>query len=86
MWFMLVIGSWFYMRPSGTNRGKWRIPDGKGESDLFLCSELRGGRLHLCWLRTASVGLCVTNINYVLVHMGFMRSCKLSSFNSHRVG
>jgi hypothetical protein len=32
---MFVIGScWIYPRPSRATRGKWRIPDGKVESDL----------------------------------------------------
>jgi hypothetical protein len=27
--------------PGGATRGNWRIPDGKGESGLFSCSELQ---------------------------------------------
>jgi hypothetical protein len=49
-------------------------------------SELRGGSLRLCRLRTMSIGPCVTSIDYVLVHTRFMESRKLSSFDSHRVG
>jgi hypothetical protein len=41
MWIMLGIGLWLYVRPGKATRGKWRIPDGKGESGLFLYSELR---------------------------------------------
>jgi hypothetical protein len=33
-------------------RVKWGIPDGKVKSGLFLYSELQGGSLHLCQLRT----------------------------------
>jgi hypothetical protein len=29
------------VRPGGATSGKWRIPDGKVESDLFLYSELQ---------------------------------------------
>jgi hypothetical protein len=43
MWFMVAIGLWLYVRPGGAIRGLWRILDGKGQSGLFLCSELRGG-------------------------------------------
>jgi hypothetical protein len=41
MWFMLVIGLWLYVRSGGATRGKRRIPDGKGESNLFSYLELR---------------------------------------------
>jgi hypothetical protein len=41
-------------RPGGATRGKWRILDGKDESDLMSDSELRGGSPHLCRLRTVS--------------------------------
>jgi hypothetical protein len=41
MWFMLAIGSWLYVRRGEATRGKWRIPDGKGESGLFSYSELQ---------------------------------------------
>jgi hypothetical protein len=35
MWNMLVAGScWLYVRLGRATRGKWRIPDEKGESDL----------------------------------------------------
>jgi uncharacterized protein YndB with AHSA1/START domain len=29
------------MRPDGETRGKWRIPDGKGESGMFSYLELQ---------------------------------------------
>jgi hypothetical protein len=33
MWIMLATGScWIYLGPGVATRGKWRIPDGKGES------------------------------------------------------
>jgi hypothetical protein len=41
MSFMLAISLWLYVRPGGATRGKWRIWDGKGESGLFSCSDLR---------------------------------------------
>jgi hypothetical protein len=35
MWIMRATGScWFYVRSGGETRGKWRILDGKDESDL----------------------------------------------------
>jgi hypothetical protein len=37
-------------------------------------------------VKATSVGPCVTSIDYVLAHTGFMGSCKLSSFDSHWVG
>jgi hypothetical protein len=41
MWIMLAMSSlWLYARLGETTRKKWRIPDGKGESDLFSCLEL----------------------------------------------
>jgi hypothetical protein len=72
-------------RPGGANRGKWRILDGKGESDLILDSEPRGGSLHLCRLMTASVGPCGTSFDYVLMHAQFMGSRKPSSFCNYLV-
>jgi hypothetical protein len=35
MWFMLAIDLWLYVRPGGTNSGKWRILDGKDERGLM---------------------------------------------------
>jgi hypothetical protein len=29
------------LRPDGTTRGKWRIPDGNVEGGLFSCLKLR---------------------------------------------
>jgi hypothetical protein len=35
MWIVLTMDScWLYMRPGEAIREKWRILDGKGESDL----------------------------------------------------
>jgi hypothetical protein len=51
MWFMLAISKWFYVRPGGATRGKWRILDGKVESGLMLDLELQGVSPHLCRLR-----------------------------------
>jgi hypothetical protein len=36
MRFVLAIELWLDMRPDGATRGKWRMLDGKGESDLFF--------------------------------------------------
>jgi hypothetical protein len=41
MWFMLAIGYVALCETGWATRGKWRIPDGKVESDLFLYSELQ---------------------------------------------
>jgi hypothetical protein len=42
MWFMaFAFGMWHNMRLGGETRGKWRIADGKVESGLFLCLDLR---------------------------------------------
>jgi hypothetical protein len=41
MRFMLSSGLWYYLGPGGATRGKWRIPEGKDQSGLFSCSELR---------------------------------------------
>jgi hypothetical protein len=73
-------------RPGGATRRKWRIPDGKCESGLMSYSKLQGGSPLLCWLRTASVGSWWASIDYVLMHTGHMKSCKLSGFDGHRVG
>jgi hypothetical protein len=73
------------MRPGGAIRGVWRILEGKDESELFSCSELRGGSPRLSRLRTDHLAP-VSKSNYVLVHMGFMESHKLSTFDDHRVG
>jgi hypothetical protein len=73
------------VRPGGAIRGMWRILDGKDESGLFSCSELRGGSPRLSRLRTDRLAP-MSKLDYLLVHMGFMGNCKLNSFNSHRVG
>jgi hypothetical protein len=56
MWFMIfAFRMWHNLRPGRATRGKWRIPDGKVESDLFSYSELQSGIPRLCQLRIASV-------------------------------
>jgi hypothetical protein len=52
MRFMFVINQWFYLRPGGATRRKWRILNGKVESGLMSDSELQGGSPCLCRLRT----------------------------------
>jgi hypothetical protein len=59
MWIMLATGSCcLYARLGGVTRGKWRIPDGKVENDLYDIRSSEGGSPRLCRLRTASVGPC----------------------------
>jgi hypothetical protein len=42
---------------------------------------------HACVnLGPRQLDLVATSIDYVLAHMGFMGSCKLSSFDGRRVG
>jgi hypothetical protein len=41
-----------YGRPGGATRGKWGILDGKVDSGLMSDSQLQGGSLCLCRLRT----------------------------------
>jgi hypothetical protein len=53
--------------------GLWRISDGKGESELFSCSELRGGSSRPCWLRNDRLGP-MSKFNYVIVHADILRS------------
>jgi hypothetical protein len=48
-------------------------------------AELRGGSPRLCRLRTDRLAL-VSKFDYVLAHMRFMGSHKLSSFYGYRVG
>jgi hypothetical protein len=43
------------VRPGGAIKGKWRIPDGKGESGLYDIWSCEGGSPRLCRLRTASI-------------------------------
>jgi hypothetical protein len=69
----------------GPIRGLWRIPDGKGESGLFSCSELRRGSAGTCRLRTDRLAL-VSKFDYVLTHTGFIGSRKHSSFDGCLVG
>jgi hypothetical protein len=69
----------------GPIRGLWRILDGKGESGLMSNSELWGGNPRPWWLRIDHLAP-VSKFDYVLVHMWFMMSHKLSNFDGHRVG
>jgi hypothetical protein len=62
----------------------WRILDVKGDSGLMSDSELRGGSLHPCRLRTDHL-VPVSKFDYVLTHTGFMGSHKLTSFYGHWV-
>jgi hypothetical protein len=57
----------------------------RSESGLISYSELRGGSLHPCWLRTDHLAQ-VSKFDYVLLHTGFMGSRKLSSFDGCQVG
>jgi hypothetical protein len=57
----------------------------RSESGLMSDSELRGGSPHPCRLRTDCLAP-VSKFDYVLAHMRFMRSRKLSSFDGRRVG
>jgi hypothetical protein len=42
MLFMAFAFRWWHNRgPGGATRGKWIIPDGKGESGMLSCSKLR---------------------------------------------
>jgi hypothetical protein len=44
MWIMLATGSCcLYARLGGVTRGKWRIPDGKVENDLYDIRSSEGG-------------------------------------------
>jgi hypothetical protein len=52
--FIFVL--WLNLRPGRATVGKWRMPDGKGESGLFSCLELQSGSPRICRLRIASVG------------------------------
>jgi hypothetical protein len=64
----------------GPTRRLWRILDRKVESGLMLDSEHRGGSPCLCRLRTDRLAPG-NKIDYVLAHMRFMRSRKVSSFD-----
>jgi hypothetical protein len=64
------------VRPGGTTRRKWRIPDEKGESCQFLYSSSEGANPRLYRLRTDHLAL-VNKIDYILTHTGFMGSANL---------
>jgi hypothetical protein len=68
------------MRPAGAIRGKWRRPDGKVESESFHVWSFEGGSPRLSRLRTDHLAP-MSKFDYVLTHMRFMVSCKLSSFD-----
>jgi hypothetical protein len=53
--------------------------------DYFHIRSFKGGSSHLCQWRTDRLAP-VNKIDYVLVHMGFKGSRKLSSFVGHCVG
>jgi hypothetical protein len=72
------------MRSGGATRRLWRIPDGKSESGLFSCLELRGGSLHPSQLRTDRLAL-MSKFDYVLTHARFMEPCRPSTFYNYLV-
>jgi hypothetical protein len=47
MWFILAIGLWHNLRSGEVTSGKWRIPYGNSESDLFSYSKLRRVQVRL---------------------------------------
>jgi hypothetical protein len=74
------------MRPSGANRGKRRIPDGKvGERSGLNVWSSKVGSPHLSRLWTNHL-VPVSKFDYVLTHTRFMGSHKLSSIVCRLVG
>jgi hypothetical protein len=59
---------------------------GRIRVDYFHVRSSEGGSPYLCRLRTASVVPWGISIDYILAHMRFMGSHKLSSFDNPRVG
>jgi hypothetical protein len=57
---------------------------GKIRVIYFYIRSSEGGSPHLSRLRTDHLA-SVSKFDYVLAHLGFMRSRKLSSFDGHRV-
>jgi hypothetical protein len=55
--------------------------EGRGEIYCHVQSS-EGGSPHLCQLRTGHLAP-VSKFDYVMAHMGFMGSYKLSSFMGH---
>jgi hypothetical protein len=55
------------MRPGGTLRGKWRIPDGKVEERSIVMFRAPKVVAHLCQLRIDHLAL-VSKFDYVLTH------------------
>jgi hypothetical protein len=68
------------VRPGGATRGKWRIPDGKVESDVLLYSELQRW-----WPPRVSItdrvgwDMLQQALSCVLAHTRFIVSRKFSS-------
>jgi hypothetical protein len=58
---------------------------GRSESGLMSNSKLRGGSPHPCRLRSHRLAP-VNKFDYVMAHMGFKVSCKLTSFDGRRIG
>jgi hypothetical protein len=58
---------------------------GRMRVDYFYVWSSESGSPHLCQLKVASIGPYGTSIDYVLAHIIFMGSHKLSSFEGHRV-
>jgi hypothetical protein len=54
---------------------------GRVREVYFHIQSSEGGSRHLCQLKTASVGPRETCIDYVLAHMRYMESHKLSRFD-----
>jgi hypothetical protein len=64
--------------------GEYRM--GRSESGPHDIRSSEGGSLHLCRLKSVSVGPPATSIDPLLTHMGYMGPCKPSSFDGHWVG
>jgi hypothetical protein len=89
----VLCGLWFLFSDRGTildqvgqlgESGEY--PMGSVRVVCFHVQSSEGGSSCLCRLRTMSVGPLGTSIDYILAHMGFMGTHKLSSFDGHRVG
>jgi hypothetical protein len=73
------------MRPGGPSWGKWRIPKGKGREGFIVMFRALKVVARLCQLRTDHLSP-VSKFDYVLAHIRFMGSSKLSSFEGHWIG
>jgi hypothetical protein len=58
---------------------------GRSESGLMSNLELRGGSPRPSQLRSHRLA-SMNKFDYVIAHMGFKVSCKLTSFDGHRIG